>query len=89
MTAIDPFTARAAAKLRHPAGTELDGDRLTPQERRMLLHQINERRNILTRRRRSLANELRQLASELGVIDQQLSDCERAESFLLDGDDRR
>lgn len=80
--------ARAEARLRHPAGRELDLARLTPLERRVLLHEVTARRAQLTKRRQQIAKELRIMASELGVIDSQLSDCDHAETFLLEEEDR-
>lgn len=82
-TTIDPFTARAAAKMRHPAGTQLDGEKLSPADRNVLLHALAERRTKLTARRKALASELRQIASELGTIDHQLDDIEQSETWLL------
>jgi hypothetical protein len=83
MTAsIDPFTARAAAKFRHPAGTT-DVAELSPAERAALLHALNENRQQLTRLRAAAVRKLRATADELDRLDRQLEDIEASESWLL------
>jgi len=76
-------TARAVAKMRHPAGSQLDGDKLSPGERNVLLHALAARRGKLAVRRRELARLLREYSAELESIDRQLSDIEQSEDWLL------
>ncbi|OBG20572.1 hypothetical protein [Mycobacterium sp. 852002-51057_SCH5723018] len=66
-TTTDPFTAKAAARLRHPAGTALDGDQLSPKEREVLLHALAARRWKLAARRRELTRLLRGDVGRVGV----------------------
>jgi hypothetical protein len=82
MTTIDPFTARAAAKFRHPAGTA-DAAQLSPAERAALLHALNENRTRLARLRTAAVRKLRATADELDRLDRQLDDIEQSESWLL------
>ncbi len=82
-TSIDPFTARAAARLRHPAGTAFDRDQLSAKEREVLLHALAARRWKLSGRRRELTARLREMSAEVESIDRDLDDIEQSETWLL------
>lgn len=82
----DIFTAYAAARDRHPAGSGLpaiDVENISPAEVNQLLHALTRTRSRLAAQRRELAAVLRRTTAELERIDSQLDDIEQSENWLL------
>jgi hypothetical protein len=79
----DVFTARAVARLRHPAGTALDAEKLSPRETELLLHALAQNRTRLRNLRTAAARRMREAAADLDRIDRQLDDIEQSETWLL------
>lgn len=63
--------------------TPLDADKISPQQREILLHTLTGARTRLTAQRRELTAQIRATAAELEKIDRQLDDIEQSESWLL------